>query len=580
MRLTLKLILPILLLLVIPNIYLSIIFYDQYSRKLQETQSVNIEQTEQIINDTYNNIIQRLQDQVKDISADNDLIDTYIQFAIYPDVQMYQRTLIDKIFIKQKDYNVDRLEISDRKGTVVATGISRLEFNYPVSNQLISEAVKGNHTLQLSWYKVRGAGEKLTLTAANPIKSNDEVYGILLIGYYIDQWILENVPRSPDLRIIIHTEDSVITSSFKDNHVPDLEKIKDTAGEITIGTNLYHYYCSDLYNSKLFVTIVVPETHESLKLQMIRQQFILYNLIIFIIFIVIACWIWYITVKPVIHLSSSLKSFLSGKEYHLKRRNSDDEISQLNNYLQDLLSSQSMQRDKLLQTERIAAWREVARKLAHEIKNPLFPIQVSVETLQKSYSKLPGAVQDKKFKKELHNTTRMVDEEISKMTRIIKDFSDYARMSPPVFKTENLNELVKNTVNFHAAVKPAVKRSSKYDNNLPLLKLDRDKIQQVLSNIIRNALEAMGNKGILSISTQYQADNKEAVITVKDTGPGMSRDILAKIFLPYFSTKKTGTGLGLAICQRIMADHDGFISAESGKGGAVFYITLPVKEGK
>ena len=227
--------------------------------------------------------------------------------------------------------------------------------------------------------------------------------------------------------------------------------------------------------------------------------------------------------------------------------------------------------EKRLSAERVAAWRDVARRISHEIKNPLFPIRLSVENLQRAYRSQPE-IFDEIFDK----CTETVVEEVGSLQRMVDEFHQFARMPAPRRKPSDLNHILETVLTLYAESAVQIKIEANLEPNLPWLDLDSEQISQALGNLIRNAVEAMSDGGNLSVSTQLVGD--KVVIEIQDTGAGMSPDKQEKIFTPYYTTKEKGTGLGMAIVQRIIADHDGKISVESAVAvGTTVRIELPVR---
>jgi signal transduction histidine kinase len=228
-------------------------------------------------------------------------------------------------------------------------------------------------------------------------------------------------------------------------------------------------------------------------------------------------------------------------------------------------------RARLAQAERIAAWREVARRLAHEIKNPLTPIAMSVETLRDARS---GGRSD--FDEIFDESTRAIGEEVRRLKRIVDEFGRFARLPPPERVPAEPEELAQAVLALFPAAPEGIVLRREIAPGLPPVLADRDQILQVLLNLVRNALEAMaGPGGTLTLGARL--DGEFVAISVADTGPGVARTDLPRLFEPYFTTKPGGTGLGLAIARRIAEEHGGKLEAESApERGATFTLRLPV----
>jgi PAS domain S-box-containing protein len=230
----------------------------------------------------------------------------------------------------------------------------------------------------------------------------------------------------------------------------------------------------------------------------------------------------------------------------------------------------------LLQAQRDAAWGEVARRLAHEIKNPLTPIQLSAERLRRRY--LPSELHDPEL---LDRATHTIIQQVEAMKEMVNAFSEYARTPGIEFSRFGLNELIREVAELYLHRELPLALTLDLDPTLPPVEADAGRIRQVLHNLIRNALEAMERQPEerLEIATRYRgADAAPAVeIKVADNGPGFARDIVDQIFDPYVTSKPKGTGLGLAIVKKLVEEHGGQISAQNGeRGGAVISILLPI----
>jgi nitrogen fixation/metabolism regulation signal transduction histidine kinase len=232
------------------------------------------------------------------------------------------------------------------------------------------------------------------------------------------------------------------------------------------------------------------------------------------------------------------------------------------------------QRERLVQTERVAAWRELARRLAHELKNPLFPLQLTVENLMRARAQSP-----EQFDEVFRESSTTLLAEISNLKTIIGRFSEFSKMPPPQLQPVQVNEILRGVVKLFQAQLQAPGRAPiacklEFDENLQIIAADRDLLHRALSNLVLNAMDAMPNGGTLTLRTRR--DNGKVIIDVADTGAGLTREECDRIFTPYYTSKQHGTGLGLAIVQSVVSDHGGRISVHSEPGrGTTFVIELP-----
>lgn len=254
------------------------------------------------------------------------------------------------------------------------------------------------------------------------------------------------------------------------------------------------------------------------------------------------------------------------------------ELGQLARSFNQMTRQLSEQREHLVQAERVAAWRELARRLAHELKNPLFPLQTTVENLQRAKGKSP-----EQFEEVFHESTGILLAEIENLEKIIGRFSDFAKMPQPELATVNLNEVIRGAVKlfeaqFSAVGRPPITPEFHLAEDLPPIQADATLLRRALENLILNAMDAMPAGGVLMLRTTREKN--EVHLEVSDTGTGLTPEECSRLFTPYYTTKQHGTGLGLAVVQSLISDHGGRISVESEMGiGTSFHIFLPVKPG-
>jgi two-component system nitrogen regulation sensor histidine kinase NtrY len=287
--------------------------------------------------------------------------------------------------------------------------------------------------------------------------------------------------------------------------------------------------------------------------------------------IVLSSWAAARVTKPVEDLARAAHELAAGNWNATVAATSPDEIGELaesfNRMTHDLLD----QRERLVQTERVAAWRELARRLAHELKNPLFPLQLTVENLLRAREQ--GQQQ---FDETFHESAATLLSEISNLKTIIARFSDFSKMPQPQFQPVQLSDLIQDLTKLHQAqfAKSNIMCRLEFAENLPSIAADPDLLHRALSNLVLNAIEAMPEGGTLIVRTRHESNS--ASIEISDTGKGFSAEERSRLFTPYYTSKVQGTGLGLAIVQSIISDHGGRISVRSEQDrGTTFIIDLP-----
>ena len=225
----------------------------------------------------------------------------------------------------------------------------------------------------------------------------------------------------------------------------------------------------------------------------------------------------------------------------------------------------------LIRAQKVAAWREVARRLAHEIKNPLTPIQLCAERLRRHFSTAPPTA-----KALVDECTETIVGEVESLKGLVDEFSQFARMPSPRTVPTDLSQLIADTIALYDGIFTAVRIDQRSAPDLPLVRLDPEQVRRVIINLVDNAIEAMERRGEIVVETQLDAAHSIVRVIVADNGPGIPAGERDKLFLPYYSTKRRGSGLGLAIVRRIIAEHGGNIDVgDNTPRGTRFTIELP-----
>ncbi|HLW97674.1 MAG TPA: ATP-binding protein [Candidatus Acidoferrales bacterium] len=290
----------------------------------------------------------------------------------------------------------------------------------------------------------------------------------------------------------------------------------------------------------------------------------------------IGLWVSARVSRPIARLATGARQVAAGDWGVRVDVRSRDEVGRLARDFNEMTRQLAEQRDRLVQAERVAAWREIARRLAHELKNPLFPLQLTLENLQRARTQTP-----EQFDEIFEESTATLRAELNNLKTIVARFSDFSKMPAPQLQSVNLNEAVRSSVRlydaqFNLAGRPPISPELYLDESLPLIQADPDLLHRALGNLVLNSLDAMPSGGTLTIRTAK--NNGTVAVEISDTGAGLTPEECERLFTPYYTTKRHGTGLGLAIVQSVVSDHHGKISVESAPGaGATFRIELPVR---
>ena len=407
-------------------------------------------------------------------------------------------------------------------------------------------------------YIIDSSGTVLLADVSNP---EDE---FLIPSEEIFEKTLEGKPVSIDLSKENKTSFIIKLSNFIDTYLyiskniqPQLLQYLD---ETEQAVNFYY---------------TVENNRTGIKITFAIIYIIVVSLLLFLTIVLAVTFAQRLT-KPIINLISASKNISAGKlDSRVPDIDADEEIKSLNQNFNNMIERLKKQQDKLLVAERYSAWESVARKLAHEIKNPLTPIQLSIDSLKEKYS---DQLKDKS--KNFENYLITINRQIKDIEKLVNEFSDFARMPSPILKKINITKVIDRAVEFY--------KMSDKDLNLKVIidkkqnfnvKGDDDQLYRVFLNLIKNSIEAIDEKKQKDknlqgkIVVEIDRNNEYIVIKMIDNGPGF-KDIKS-ITKPYFTTKKDGTGLGLPIVSKIINEHNGDVNFIKKTTGAGIEIYLP-----
>jgi two-component system nitrogen regulation sensor histidine kinase NtrY len=285
---------------------------------------------------------------------------------------------------------------------------------------------------------------------------------------------------------------------------------------------------------------------------------------------------FFISINNLISASESIgKGNLDTKVPDLK---ADIEMERLNKNFNSMIDRLKNQQEKLLTNERHEAWENVARKLAHEIKNPLTPIQLTIDNLKTKY--LPNIENERKEK--YLNNLKTILKQINQIENLVNEFSDFARMPKPLFKPNNLDSVIKDNINLVNKFDSSVKiRLVNHLSKEVVLNFDNEQFNRLFFNLIKNSVESIqekvekDSKTVKNIDIEIRQRRDYININIIDTGTGFKNKTTKDIIKPYFTTKEKGTGLGLSIVDKIISDHEGSIKFLNHKNGAKIQIIIP-----
>jgi signal transduction histidine kinase len=282
--------------------------------------------------------------------------------------------------------------------------------------------------------------------------------------------------------------------------------------------------------------------------------------------------------RPVEELADAAREIAAGRwEVRPAAAAATAEVASLAGAFDTMTRQLGEQRDRLIQVERVAAWRELARRLAHELKNPLFPLRLTIDNLRRARG-LPAA----EFEEVLDESLATLDAGLGSLNAVVGRFSDFSKMPAREFAPVGPNAIVERAVALfraqaEAADRPPIRVSLDLDPSALSIRADGEQLGRAVQNLLLNAIDAMPGGGDLGIRSRVEAGIYH--LAISDTGEGLTGEECTRLFTPYYTTKQHGTGLGLAIVQSVVADHHGKVWVDSAPGrGATFHIELPVEQ--
>ncbi|MFH1754070.1 MAG: ATP-binding protein [Candidatus Latescibacterota bacterium] len=273
--------------------------------------------------------------------------------------------------------------------------------------------------------------------------------------------------------------------------------------------------------------------------------------------------------SPIRRLVRGTQIVAAGDWSYRLRSGARGEMGRLVDAFNAMVARLETQRKRLIDMEKMAAWREIARRLAHEIKNPLLPIRLTIEELRDQYK---GS--DKQYGELLSESARVVGDELDSLQKLVKEFSSFAKMPEMSPRIDSMERLLRDVTRLYPQASVRIESHTAFED----FAFDPDQMRRVFINLFDNAIAALGGSKEGSIRIALNQANGDAMIEFADNGPGISPERLTKIFDPYFTSKSEGTGLGLAMVKNIILLHGGTIEAQSTEGsGALFTITIPMR---
>jgi signal transduction histidine kinase len=504
---------------------------------------------------------------------------TLIRYLLVKDESGFidQQGLIDYISNMKQLLNLDYIAVVSPLGKVLARGHDPGLFGDDISGDpVFAEALKGQKVRSLDKISDRGEAA-LTAMGLVPVwYENRELIGVIAGGVSLDEDFCRELRDLSGAEILLVEGDILLAKTISGDKGEVSLYLQDKQTFRTRLQGIWYtfsrYPLQDYSGNKVADLLMGVSTQELDllfdKMRVIYGGFALGGLLLAIIFGYFSSSGF---TKPIENLTWAADRLASGDFSTRVNDSGRGELSNLVNTFNDMASDLEEYKRKLVESERLAAFTTMARKVAHEIKNPLTPIRIAIEDLQRAYNS-----KDPNFADAFKLSTKTVLEEVGSLSRIVDEFSSFAKFPQPDPAPDDLNEIVRASIPlFTQSVQKGLLSVTLAQKDLPVM-ADRDQIKRAIVNLIKNALEAIPPTGLVKVQTVH--GDKSAILVISDNGPGISDAAKQNLFTPYFTTKPGGSGLGLVIVKKIIGDHDGKVKI-SGQttGGTAATIELPLR---
>jgi len=412
-----------------------------------------------------------------------------------------------------------------------------------------------------------GSGESLYIAAAMPVRYMGDIIAHLQGGRVIDKGFLNNLERLTGASLALTFDDETY-SLMGDDYLEAQKSKRTNRPTVTepltaLGTSV-----------QARLTVLLPPSDIE---KFLRKSLYLYALVA-LAGIAVSSLIGYMSARhltvPVRELATAAENISKGEFEHRIIWFASDELGTLVDGFNTMYDRLKRSQEKLVQSEKVAAWNQMARKVAHEIKNPLTPIQLSVEDMKRSFD-----AQSEEFPTILDDGVETIKNEVARLRRLTDEFSKFARLPAPEFSTRDIRPVIADALRIYSDKVKSGNLGMTFPQEPVIAEFDADLLSQALVNLVKNGFESAGPDGRVEV---FLEKGKHILkVRVEDDGPGVPEEVTKKLFTPHFTTKKDGTGLGLVIAYRIAFDHGGRIRYEPrSPKGACFVIVLPLAESK
>jgi two-component system nitrogen regulation sensor histidine kinase NtrY len=502
--------------------------------------------------------------------------------------------------VMSENYQLDFLELVDKRGIIISSAQWPAKFGYP-DNAFENLAASAEQPAFLKQEELQDS-TALGLFAVRAARVGERpVY--VIGGRRLDKGFLAALNLSADMRTLLYQNrgqhfipellidpgNNAATSGPRpaDKLAPLIEAVRQSNQEMS---SVVHW-SADQADDEVFhaiplrgagkdrpllgILLVGNSLRSYVELKRhIRSSALLVGSAGIVLAILLSSWAAARATRPVVELARAAREVAAGNWNTKVEVAGNDEMAELATSFNRMTAELLTQKERLMQAERVAAWRELARRLAHELKNPLFPLQLTVENLVRAREQSP-----EQFDEVFRESATTLLSELSNLKGIVGRFSEFSKMPHPELQPVQVNEVVRGAAQLFQAQLQTPGRAPiscrlELDERLTPIAADAELLHRAVSNLVLNAIDAMPEGGAMTLLTR--ADGAKTIIEVSDTGSGLTPEECQRIFTPYYTSKRHGTGLGLAIVQSVVSDHGGRISVQSRPGhGATFLIELP-----
>ena len=497
-----------------------------------------------------------------------------------------------------ESHQLDFLELLDSRGMIVSSAQWAAKFGYPEpAFQILSPSAQ-----QPAFLKLEQLQDSTALGLFTVRTSAGREHPVYVVGgRRLDKTFLSTLNVAPEMRVLLYqnrgetfSADLLVNASASSRDARAAEKLAPLVDAVRRSNQEMSTpvrWSSDRADEEIFHAIPLRGLGENRPLlgilligqsrrnyvqlsRRIKDAALLAGAGGIVLALFLSGWAAARVTRPIEQLAGAAQSVAAGSWDTRVQVNGHDEVSQLANSFNQMTTELLAQKERLVQAERVAAWRELARRLAHELKNPLFPLQLTVENLIRARTQSP-----EQFEEVFRESSQTLLSELANLKGIIGRFSEFSKMPQPQLQRVNVNQVLRGVVQLFQAQlnvpgKPAIECRSDTDESLGTIAADPELLHRAISNLVLNAMDAMPQGGKLTLLSRREP--QKVVIEVADTGTGLTPEECARIFTPYYTSKQHGSGLGLAIVQSVVSDHGGTITVRSQPGkGTAFVIELP-----